>query len=185
MTTTTPKRTSDLLISFYNSAKDELARLGYSEISVRNISLNGKLLKSLGRYFRLTKDIEINKDFFLYADEKSIIGVIIHEIIHNISQPVDSMYHTGEWLKIAKDVSSRSGYIIDVKNPVEPFRHLIPQKFKYEHEFQCKCGRRQYVKSKFEILPQRYIPKCDLEGLIDNTIHEMSFIKQEKIFKYL
>jgi predicted SprT family Zn-dependent metalloprotease len=104
-----------------------LNNIGYKNINISGIKLNGRLRTTYGRYNAIDKTIQLNKLHFLYSDQFEVERTIIHELTHHIdasSYKSLSDYlthhcnngHTKEWWNIANDVTYKTGYKIEQYN---------------------------------------------------------------------
>lgn len=118
------KRTEKDLQKYYEECRQIMIGLGYNATKVP-ISLNGRLSRTLGRYFRVEEKIEINKDYFLYAEESAVKNTIIHEICHQVCKESG---HGTEWKRIAEHVSYKTPYKITRLASTEKTNYISPKK---------------------------------------------------------
>lgn len=102
------KRTERELPRIYRECMQIMRGVGY-DVKEVPITLNGRLTRVLGRYFRVENRIELSKNFFLYASEEAVKNTIIHEICHQVSP---TRGHGADWKQIAQRVSSKTPYNI-------------------------------------------------------------------------
>ena len=87
-------------------------------ISVKEISLNSRLKRILGRYFVFTKKIEISEEVFYCCEKQDILKVILHELCHNICEEKYGRQkehggHTEKWYEIGEQITEITGIPIN------------------------------------------------------------------------
>ena len=128
-------RSEKLLEQWYLEARQQLVSIGFPFIDVP-IKLNGRLETTLG-YSDYNKEININKEHFLYGSEKFIKNTIMHECTHQL---LDSEGHGSKWQDIVNYINKNLE--IEIKqyasNEEYDYRLLSP---KYT-QFKCvSCGK--------------------------------------------
>jgi predicted SprT family Zn-dependent metalloprotease len=170
--------------------------VGYKNINISNIRFNERLKSTYGRYISRDRVVEINKYHFLYGKLNDIENTIIHEIVHHLDAESykdfqeyrEKCYkrgrsnggHTENWFKLAKDVTDKTGYVIerygehDIYIPEKPSK---PKVKRYLHYFRCKkCKHVTWSYSKFED-PNKVIgrQKCEACQCYYNNDGEFEF----------
>jgi predicted SprT family Zn-dependent metalloprotease len=158
---------------------------GYTNININGIKFNERFKSIYGRYNSKDRIIEINKYHFLYGEMFDIENTVIHEIAHQLD--IDSYKdlveyrkncykrgrsnggHTENWYRLAKDITSKTGYQIkkygeeDIYIPEQPNKQKIKR---YLHYFKCKkCGNVIWSYSKFDdptkVVPRQKCERCE------------------------
>ncbi len=157
------------LQEYYTQAKVIMMHLGYDVPSIP-VTINNRLTRVLGRYFRQQNRIEISGAFFRNARADEIMNTLVHEICHQVS-PTSG--HTGDWKRIADNVSRNTPYKIERlhRAKTEDDYHS-PQKARpYVLECTC-CGRKHSYTKKTKAYINYTEYRCgDCKGALKQVIN--------------
>lgn len=151
-------RNINLLDKWYLEARQQLVSIGFPFIDVP-IKLNGRLETTLG-YSDYSKEIHINKEYFLYGDEKSIRNTIIHECTHQLLKDEN---HGAKWQDIVNYINKNLGIEIEQYATDEEYNYrLLSPKYA---QFKCvSCGK--------VLTPVKISGKKDANYWLKNTWHK-------------
>lgn len=151
------------LNKMYEECRQIMISIGFN-VPIIPITLNGRLSSTLGRYFRKSNRIEINKSHFLYGTEHNVKNTILHEMCHQIC-PVGG--HGTQWKKIAQIVTMKTPYKIQTYANSEEYKtedgenYIKRRKMEKKYGVRCDCCNKEWkyaTKSKPFMNPHRY--KC-------------------------